>query len=125
MFEVSVVMSFSSAHNLRGYRGKCEALHGHNWKVEATIASLRLDKLGMVVDFTAIKESLKKVLSALDHAYLNDVAPFDRVNPTSENIARFVYQGLKKDFRRPGLKVARVKVWETETSVAVYFEKNK
>ncbi len=123
MFEVSVVMSFSSAHNLRGYRGKCEALHGHNWKVEATIASLRLDKLGMVVDFTAIKESLKKVLSALDHAYLNDVAPFDRVNPTSENIARFVYQGLKKEFRRPGLKVARVKVWETETSVATYFEK--
>jgi len=118
-----MVMSFSAAHNLRGYRGKCEALHGHNWKVEATLSSSRLDKLGMVVDFTAIKESLKKTLSSLDHAYLNDVAPFDRLNPTSENIAQFVYGRMKKEFHCPGLKISRVKVWETETSAATYFEK--
>lgn len=123
MFEVSVMMSFGAAHNLRGYRGKCEALHGHNWKVEAVLQSSRLDKLGMVEDFTAIKERLKEVLSVLDHGYLNDVAPFNKINPTSENIARFIYQGMKKEFPTPHLKISRVKVWETETSAATYFEK--
>jgi 6-pyruvoyltetrahydropterin/6-carboxytetrahydropterin synthase len=123
MFEVSVTMSFSAAHNLRGYRGKCEALHGHNWKVEAVLSSSRLDKLGMVADFTDIKDRLKETLSVLDHGYLNDVPPFDRLNPTSENIARFIYERMKKEFRGPHLKVSRIKVWETETSVATYFEK--
>jgi 6-pyruvoyltetrahydropterin/6-carboxytetrahydropterin synthase len=123
MFEVSVTMSFGAAHNLRGYRGKCEALHGHNWKVEAVLSSLRLDKLGMVEDFTAIKERLKETLSVLDHGYLNNVPPFDKMNPTSENIARFIYQCMKKKFRGPHLKVCRIKVWETETSAATYFER--
>ncbi len=121
MFEVCVVTSFGAAHNLRGYRGKCEELHGHNWKVETVLAAGKLDKIGMVADFTVIKADLKNVLSQLDHKYLNDVPYFKKINPTSENIAKFIYAQMKK-LARPGVKISRVTVWETDTSFATYFE---
>ena len=123
MLEVSVMMSFGAAHNLRGYRGKCEALHGHNWKVEAVYASKTLDKIGMVTDFTVMREQLKSVLEEFDHKYLNQTAPFKKMNPTSENIAKFIYVSLKKLLRERRVKVCRVKVWETDNSSATYFEK--
>ena len=121
MFEVAVVMDFSAAHNLRGYKGKCETLHGHNWKVEVTLQARRTDKIGMAEDFGAIKAVLGEVLEGLDHRYLNELAPFKKTNPTSENIAQWVFQQMSRRGRR-GLKVARVKVWETERSSATYFE---
>ena len=121
MFEVAVVMDFSAAHNLRGYKGKCEDLHGHNWKVEVTLKASRTDKIGMVEDFGAIRACLEAVLDILDHKYLNDLAPFKKVNPTSENIAQWIFRQMARKVRR-GLEVVRVKVWETEKSSASYFE---
>ncbi len=121
MFDVSVAMYFSSAHNLRGYKGKCEELHGHNWKVEAVLRSHKLDKNGMVEDFTVIKSRLKEVLSLLDHKYLNDLAYFKKVNPTSENIAKFIFKKTEEKLNHNKVKLASVKVWETENSYAVYY----
>lgn len=120
MFEAIVTMSFSAAHNLRGYRGKCEELHGHNWKVEATLSAEKLDEIGMVEDFSAIKRRLRRILSRLDHKYLNGLPFFKTANPTSENLARLIFQKMKTN--RSRARIASVKVWETETSCAVYRE---
>ena len=93
MFEVMVLGEFSSAHNLRGYKGKCEDLHGHNWKVELIAQNNALDATGMVVDFRELKAKLNNVLEELDHKYLNDIDYFKKVNPTSENIAKYIKWG--------------------------------
>jgi 6-pyruvoyltetrahydropterin/6-carboxytetrahydropterin synthase len=121
MYELTVVSTFSSAHNLRGYEGACENLHGHNWKVESVISAPGLDSLGMVMDFKKLKESVNKILDSLDHRYLNEVPPFDRENATAENIARFIYKGLSGALGA-GVSVSRVRVWESETSAAAYYE---
>lgn len=122
MYELTVVSTFSSAHNLRGYEGSCENLHGHNWRVEAVIASPGLDKLGMVMDFKKLKESVNKTLDSLDHRYLNEVPPFDRENATAENLARFIYKELSKALGKGDVSVLRVRVWESDTSAAAYYE---
>ncbi len=116
MHIIKVEGTFSAAHNLRGYRGKCEALHGHNWKVEAAVASQTLDDIGMVMDFTRLKKALHKVLKQFDHTYINSIPYFKKVNPTSENIARYVFERLQP--RVPGLKT--ITVWENSTSSAAY-----
>ena len=118
MFKLKVESYFSSAHNLRGYHGKCEALHGHNWKVEAWVAKDRLDKAGMVLDFRLIKNKLNKILEKLDHRYLNDLAYFKKVNPTSENIAEYIFKNLRRQIPQ----VCAVTVWENENSCATYEE---
>ncbi len=120
MFEVVVSMDFSAAHNLRGYQGKCEALHGHNWKVEVAVAAGRLDKIGMVADFGMIRDHLRSVLDELDHHHLNRVGPFGRTNPTSENIARWIFEKMTRRIRPARCRVGWVRVWETATSYAVY-----
>ena len=117
MFEIKVIRDFSSAHNLRGYQGKCEKLHGHNWKVEVIVAGNKLNKIGMLIDFRRVKQLLDKVLDTLDHKYLNDVNNFKKNNPTSENIAKYIFQSLKKKVR--ALKV--VTVWESQDSCASYY----
>ncbi len=118
MYKIKVESHFSSAHNLRGYKGKCESLHGHNWKVEVVAAKKKLDPVGMVLDFRVLKEALNKLLGSLDHQYLNKVSPFTKVNPTSENIAEYIYAVLKK--RIPCLE--SVTVWENHSSSATYQE---
>lgn len=120
MFEAVVLMDFSAAHNLRGYKGKCEALHGHNWRVEVAVAAKRLDKVGMVEDFGVIKSHLRSVLDELDHHYLNDVEAFGLTNPTSENITKWIFEKMGRRLRSARCKVAWVRVWETATSCAVY-----
>ncbi|MFA5411160.1 MAG: 6-carboxytetrahydropterin synthase QueD [Candidatus Omnitrophota bacterium] len=115
MYSIKVEAQFSSAHNLRGYKGKCEELHGHNWKVEAVVVKDRLDKAGMVMDFSAIKSRLRKLLEKLDHKHLNGLPYFKKVNPTSENIAKYIYDNLKI----AGLE--SVTVWESEKSSATYY----
>ncbi len=122
MYELIVEASFSAAHNLRGYEGACENLHGHNWRVEAVVASDRLDGLGMALDFKKLKSALKGVLDRLDHKYINEVPPFDKENPTAENISRFIYIELSKAAKGLGVKVARVRVWESDNASAVYCE---
>ncbi len=116
MYTIKVEAGFSSAHNLRGYKGKCEQLHGHNWKVEVVVKKDKLDKLGMVADFRFVKDKLNAVLEGLDHKYLNDIAYFKKVNPTSENIAKYIYDCFKS--RVPGLR--SVTVWESDNSSATY-----
>ena len=116
MHSIKVESFFSSAHNLREYAGKCEALHGHNWKVEAVVQSKTLDKTGMVLDFKALKSQLSKVLEKLDHKYLNDLTYFKNINPTSENIAKFIYDALSKNIKL----LKSVTVWESNTSCSTY-----
>ncbi len=118
MYEVKVKSSFSAAHNLRDYHGKCENVHGHNWIVEAAAASSKLNKQGMVIDFTILKKALKDVLTELDHSDLNEHSYFKKVNPSSENIAKFIYDRLKVSSVK--CQVSSVTVWETDASCAEY-----
>ena len=116
MYSIKVEGYFSAAHNLRGYKGKCESLHGHNWKVEVELCADVLDKIGMLADFKIIKKQLNAVLEKLDHSYLNKLAYFKKVNPTSENIAKFIYDHLA--LKVEGLDLVRV--WESRGCSATY-----
>jgi len=122
MFEVVVHNHFASAHNLRGYQGKCEELHGHNWKVAVSVTAEKLDSLGMVVDFGVLKKELQNLIERLDHKYLNDIPPFDSINPSSENIACFIFRELARVMNREGRRVTSVSVWESDSSVATFSE---
>jgi len=117
MFEIEVFSNFSAAHRLRGYKGKCENIHGHNWKVGIAVSSDRLNKIGIIIDFKDVKKQLGDVLKKLDHKNLNSLAYFKKVNPTSENLAKFIYEQLKKR-----LPVSSVSVRETDDSRATYTE---
>ena len=117
-YKLSVTDWFSSAHFLRQYKGKCENLHGHNWKVRVCVSGNKLDKTGMLLDFTDMKKYLKQVISYLDHKLLNEIEPFDKINPTAENIATFIFNEMKI-FETDDIKVFEVEVWESETSSAV------
>jgi 6-pyruvoyltetrahydropterin/6-carboxytetrahydropterin synthase len=115
MFEVTVIREFSAAHRVEDYPGNCERLHGHNWKVEITASSRQLDSLGMVVDFRKLKDATDHALEGLDHAFLNDLPAFKGVNPTAENIAHYLCEAVGAE-----IPVSKVRVFETDTSVATY-----
>lgn len=120
MYEVTVRSSFAAAHNLRQYHGRCEALHGHNYKVEVAVRGPSLREGGMLLDFGQLKAYLKEILEGLDHKYLNEVPPFDREEPSCENIARYLWKELQR--RLPsGLKVHRVTVWESEDTSSTFY----
>ena len=125
MYEVMVEGSFSAAHNLRGYRKKCEKLHGHNWKVRVGIRGGKLDKYGMLIDFRDVKDCLEKIIEKLDHKYLNEISHFKVTNPTSENIARFIYNDLRFHLKGSQYKVSKVTVWESDTTSATYLQDEK
>jgi len=121
MFEITVHSYFSGAHRLRYLHGKCEELHGHNWKVEASVVSNRLGKEGIVLDFGILKQRLEKVLKPLDHTFLNDLPFFSGIEPSSENIAKYIFDRLKNELKgHPGV-LKKVSAWESETSRATYF----
>ncbi|MDP8216674.1 MAG: 6-carboxytetrahydropterin synthase QueD [Candidatus Kaelpia imicola] len=122
MYQISIKYSFSAAHNLREYKGKCENLHGHNWNVEVYVESDRLNEEGMVIDFIDFKTVLKGILVKLDHKYINEIKPFDSLNPTSENIACYIFKAMGEALPENGIKVKRVDVWETDSSKASYYE---
>ncbi len=122
MYEVRVEDVFSSAHRLRNYRGKCENVHGHNWKVCVTVAGEALDAGGLLMDFHLLKEKLKDVLSLLDHKDLNNLSFFKKVNPTSENICFYIYRKMKTAFKKYPVVVKRVTVWESDRQCASYYE---
>ena len=117
-YKLSVTKGFASAHCLREYKGKCENTHGHNWKVRAAFCGTQLDKTGMLIDFTDLKAGLEKIMAYLDHKFLNETPPFDKINPTAENIAAYIFEELKKA-ETATAKVAEVEVWESETSSAL------
>jgi 6-pyruvoyltetrahydropterin/6-carboxytetrahydropterin synthase len=121
MYEISVEQEFDAAHYLRGYRGKCENLHGHQFRVVARLRAKKLDKLGLAYDFTVLKDQLGGILGRFDHTCLNDVPPFDKINPTSENIASTVYSELKAVLRGSRVSLSSVQVWESPRSCATYF----
>jgi 6-pyruvoyltetrahydropterin/6-carboxytetrahydropterin synthase len=116
MYEIRVTSKFSAAHNLRNYNGKCENLHGHTWRVEVCLEGTGLNETGFLCDFRTVKGSMKEVLERFDHAYINEISPFDKINPTAENLARIIYEELKKQF--PQLK--EVTVWESDDARAVF-----
>lgn len=118
MFYVQIEGWFESAHSLRNYDGKCKNIHGHNFKVVVSLKSPTLDDRGMVVDFLDIEKELKKITERLDHKYLNEVEPFDKINPTVERIAEYIYHELEKAF--PNVSIDKVQVYETDQFVATY-----
>lgn len=122
MFELNVIREFSSAHCLKGYCGNCSEKHGHNWSVQVFIRSEKLDEIGIAVDFKALKRELDALLGELDHKDLNLIPPFDKLNPTSENIAMYIYKRLSGKLNGNGVKVYRVRVGENASSGASYFE---
>ena len=120
MYTVSIEKIFSAAHCLREYKGKCEALPGHNWKVEVVAGADQLDPLGMVVDFTVLKKITDEILDRFDHVMLNDVPPFDTINPSSENLARVVFDEVASRLDDERVRLLAVSVWESDTSKATY-----
>ena len=120
MFELMITDTIAAAHFLRGYKGRCENLHGHTWKIEVVLVSDKLDELGMVYDFSELKLMLKGILSGLDHQCLNDLPQFQDINPTTENMAKYIYYEFARKIN--GIKVKEVRVWESDTASAVYYE---
>jgi 6-pyruvoyltetrahydropterin/6-carboxytetrahydropterin synthase len=122
VFEVHVRTHFSAAHSLTDYSGDCVRVHGHNWIVEAFVKCKELDEIGIGIDFKDIEQAVKEVLQGLDHFNLNDLPAFKEVNPTSENIAKFLYHELGKKLNSNSVQVSKVKVSETPGTGATYWE---
>jgi len=120
MYQVSVEQHFDAAHFLRGYRGKCEALHGHRFRVVVKVTASQVDDVGMAYDFTELKGHLGDILSRFDHTCLNDVSPFDKINPSSENIATTIYNELQSKLAGAPVSLACVEVWESPQSRVAY-----
>lgn len=125
MHRVAKEAYFSASHHLRNYGGKCENIHGHNWKVTLVAEGERLNDGGMLIDFAELKRALKEVLSRLDHHDLNTVPPFDEIEPSAENIARHICEEAAKIIDRDGVRVAEVQVAETNTSTATYISEGR
>jgi len=120
MYQVSVEQHFDAAHYLRGYRGKCENLHGHRFRVIVGIECLQLNDIGLAYDFAELKGHLREILARFDHTCLNDVPPFDEINPSSENIALTIYNELKPRLLGNSVSLSQVEVWESPESRVVY-----
>ena len=123
MFEIFVEETFAAGHALRGYRGKCENPHGHNYRLRITLRGPQLDSTGLLCDFVHLKQVMHGVIEGVDHKFLNDQAPFDTVNPSAENIAKYFYDEIAKQMRTDGngAVIWRVDVWETDTTRASYW----
>ena len=122
MYDVTIQTHFSAAHYLRNYHGRCENLHGHNWKIEVTVFSDKLDEAGMALDFSILKHKTKAILEQLDHRNLNEIEPFTKINPSSENIALFLFNLLTDHLKDYPVTLTRVTVWESENSKASYYK---
>ncbi|MBN1254801.1 MAG: 6-carboxytetrahydropterin synthase QueD [Deltaproteobacteria bacterium] len=120
MYELVINSQFSAAHNLRNYEGKCEALHGHNWRVEVFVRADALGTGGMVLDFRILREETEHVLETLDHQYLNDLPYFQKEEPSSENISRYIYEALKERLHSHDIRLHKVTAWESEKAGASY-----
>jgi 6-pyruvoyltetrahydropterin/6-carboxytetrahydropterin synthase len=122
MYRLFIRTSFAAAHCLINYQGDCENLHGHNWKVEVAVTAKELDKAGLGIDFKILKSETNSFLKTLDHKYLNELAPFSEISPSSENIARYLYSELSQKFNNEYIKVEMVTVWESDFAGASYYE---
>jgi 6-pyruvoyltetrahydropterin/6-carboxytetrahydropterin synthase len=120
MFHLSIITSFAAAHNLLHYQGDCENLHGHNWKVEVTVSTEGLDKSGLGIDFKILKKHTREVMNYLDHKYLNDLDAFKNISPSSEQIARFIFEQMEKSLQEYKVIVQKITVWESDNAYAAY-----
>ena len=120
MYYVTIEKDFDAAHFLRDYRGKCENLHGHRYVVRVTVKSSKLDKIGLAYDFTSLKQYLGEILARFDHACLNDIPPFDKINPSAENIAATIYKRLRPKLKNEPATIDKIEVWESPTSHVTY-----
>lgn len=120
MFEISVDYSFAAGHALRGYKGKCENVHGHNYKVQVTIAGEHLNAIGLLMDFVELRAAIKALVERLDHRFLNDLPPFDKLNPSAENLAKYFFQELEPKVQPQDLRIKAVTVWETDETSATF-----
>ncbi len=124
MFEVTVEQTFAAGHALREYKGKCENVHGHNYKVQITVEGERLNRIGLLVDFVELKRAVREVADRLDHQFINDLEPFTVINPSAETMAKYFYDEVSKKMDGSNgdapTRIAQIKIWETDTSIAVY-----
>ena len=138
MFQVWVEESFAAGHALRGYRGKCENVHGHNYKIRVTLEGPALNSIGLLCDFKDLKDAIHSTIRKLDHQFLNEVPPFDQLNPSAENLARYFHDEVSRFLAQPPAsnqgngnppsapcRVRQVTVWETDNTTATYFEKTE
>lgn len=123
-FILKTLLDFASAHRLLGYPGDCSNLHGHNWKIEVQVKGSKLNEIGMVIDFKAIKRIAKDVIAELDHTYLNDHPNFQKTNPTAENIAAYIYTEIEKRIETPEVTMHSLTVWENDRNCVIYSETN-
>ena len=120
LYELKIISDFAAAHNLRNFRGKCENLHGHNWKIEVVLRGTRLDDSGMLVDFGEVKAVTRELLADVDHRYLNDLPFFHDHNPSSENIARYLFERLAEKLDCEHRWIYSVSAWESADACATY-----
>jgi 6-pyruvoyltetrahydropterin/6-carboxytetrahydropterin synthase len=125
MYEVTVQDTFAAGHYLRNYKGKCENPHGHNYRVRVTLQGKELDKAGLLLDFRDLKSVMKNTVDYLDHKMINDIEPFTTVNPSAENLAKYFYDQTNQNLKSVTdgrVSVKQVTIWETDTSIATYYE---
>jgi len=122
LYTIKIITDFAAAHLLRDYEGECSRLHGHNWKVEVEVTAHVLNDVGMGIDFKDIKASTREVIGSMDHQYLNELPPFDKINPTAENIAAHIYKTLSANINDERAQVSAVTIWETERACVKYTE---
>jgi len=124
MYEVKIIAHFAGAHQLRNFRGSCEKLHGHNWKVEVFVRGEELGNDGTLIDFKEVKQVTNRGLETLDHEFLNDLEPFKEENPSSENIAKYVFERVSSELAGTGVRVHKVSAWESDSACATYYGAN-
>jgi 6-pyruvoyltetrahydropterin/6-carboxytetrahydropterin synthase len=122
MYELKVISQFAAAHQLREYKGGCEKLHGHNWKIEVYVVGENLEENGLLIDFRDIKSATKRIMDSLDHKFLNELDIFKTINPSSENIARHIYDSLSRELNTDNIRVSKVTAWESESACSSYME---
>jgi 6-pyruvoyltetrahydropterin/6-carboxytetrahydropterin synthase len=127
MFEVTVEQTFAAGHSLREYKGKCENVHGHNYRVQVTVEGEKLNRIGLLVDFVDLKRAVRQVIEKLDHQFINDVEPFTTLNPSAENLAKYFHDEVSRSlnvgatgFNEHPVRISQIRIWETDTSIAVY-----
>lgn len=120
MYELKIISHFAAAHQLREFQGGCEQLHGHNWKIEVHVKGTTLGSDGVLIDFKKLKAETHKILDELDHRFLNELSAFEHLNPSSENIARHLFESLTSRFDDGNVRISKVSAWESETACASY-----
>ncbi len=120
MYELKVITQFAAAHKLRDFKGKCERLHGHNWRIEVILTGEKLNNAGLLIDFKEVKEATDGILEKFDHSFLNELPQFKDQNPSSENIAAYLFERLSSRLNNNQIKVAKVIAWESDFASASY-----